>query len=491
MVRRRGAGGILLVAFAFAVLVVSSVPLLVPTQVSADETFHWVSYDMRDFAAGLAAEASYLPPSERMDFVNASLSSYRERMADRGVTVAFFPDNDTGDVWYYVEHGNSSAVGIIPVKFPVGSGGGGGGGGSGGNGGGGGGGGPCVLNESCAVEFNIESVSRGSFGLTGSLEFRASNSFDIRMWRSWRFKKYRVSPGDEVRIELAENDGFAYLKFNHGEVVVGSLGIGKVWVTSITVNGEEITEGRTWAILMSGKYQDGSLKADVNMVYHLDAGDLNARVTDGEQEWSFPGGSDPSGVNVKINHMRRGEVEFAGFSWVLFYLKTEGCADQVQVGEFEFPAESCGSGGGGGGGQGSAQLPPVKWSPSRIRAHVPSGGDFKVIRAAFLKNRLYEPVMVRVQGGPEVVGAHITVFSPFRVIRESGNKFEFEMSGRTKAVVAFFIFNSDALQGLNESTILVYPLNGTYSGPDYSDTLTIEWIRCGECPGPEGCGSGW
>ena len=94
MPSRRGAGAVLLVAFAIAVLVVSTAPLITPTEVKTDEQFESAFYDIRDFAAGVEAASKYYPPDKRREFIEDSLQSFSALMEDRGVSVSFNAPDD-------------------------------------------------------------------------------------------------------------------------------------------------------------------------------------------------------------------------------------------------------------------------------------------------------------------------------------------------------------------------------------------------------------
>ncbi|HDM92140.1 MAG TPA: hypothetical protein ENG69_01950, partial [Candidatus Korarchaeota archaeon] len=110
---RRAAGGVIVVAFALALLVAMTSELLVQTPVVSDETFHERFYDLRDYVAGVAAASQALPSDERVDYVMDSLDAYSEMLAERGTVLTFYYDEDTGEVWYYAEHGDNYAVGRV------------------------------------------------------------------------------------------------------------------------------------------------------------------------------------------------------------------------------------------------------------------------------------------------------------------------------------------------------------------------------------------
>ena len=496
---RRAAGGVIVIAFALALLVAMTSELIIPSPVVTDEAFHERFYDLRDYVAGVAAASQALPADERLDYVMSSLDSYSETLAQQGIVLTFYYDEDTGEVWYYAEHGDSYAVGRIPIVVEASeaeAGAGGGGEGGEGEGGAGEGSTPCILDEECPVEFSLSGASIGSLSVTGSVSFVAKSSFWIcRLpWGcSPLGRVYHVMPGQTVEIQLAENVGATYISIDDDDVVLGSAGYTTV-VTSIKVDGEEILDSAPIVILMDGKAEEGSVEANIRLYYRIDFGSLEAHVTDGTGEWTYSG--DASGVEIVVQGISEGTIAYAGDPAWAGALYAEGCAASVKVGDQTFPAESCET---VGAEEYILEVPPIEWrvpcckkgyGESTCRCscdvynktlviHVPRGATFKITKAVFIKSNIDDDAIVRVEGGPELVGAHIVVMLPHQVLWFEGNTFEFELRGHSRAVVAFFVFSKSGIEGLAHSYVYVYPTNTDYAG--IRDTLTITWDTRGCC----------
>ncbi len=187
MPSRRGAGGVLLIAFALALLVILTVELIQVNPVSADEEFHAAFRDLRDYVAGVIAASQALPPEEVVNYVNSSLKTYEEEMAERGLVFTFYYDSGDGMIWYYLMHGDNYAVGAVPLAARET--GGSGEGGSGGSGGGGEGG-PAHL----PVEFSVHNLS---LEVPKGCKFRLTRAVFIKSYLN-ESALVRVEGGEEV-----------------------------------------------------------------------------------------------------------------------------------------------------------------------------------------------------------------------------------------------------------------------------------------------------
>jgi len=252
MPSRRATGGIMLVAFAIALLVVLTVELLQVSPVTADEEFHVAFHDLRDYVAGVIASSRSLPPDEVIPYVNSSLCAYEETLSEKGLIFAFYYDDEEGQVWYYLMHGDNYAVGVVPL----------------------------IAHPPTSTE---------------------------------------------------------------------------------------------------------------------ETGD--------------------SGSGVSSGHL------------------------------------------------------PIEFSLDRIRHHVPVGAEFRHTRAVFIKSYLNVTALVRIEGGPELIGMHIVVIRPHQVLRVDGNVAEFYLDPGAKAVVTFEFSTEDIG---DYSYVYVYSVDPDYS--DQEDTLVVEWV---------------
>lgn len=252
MVSRTAAGGILLVAFALALLTILTVSLLQVSPVTADEEFHVAFYDLRDYVAGVIASSRSLPPDEVIAHINSSLSAYGQAAEEKGLVFTFYYDEEEERIWYYLMHGDNYAIGVVPL---------------------------------------------------------------------------RVSP------------------------------------TSAAAGGDE-------------------------------------------------GEAEPS-----LEHL------------------------------------------------------PIEFSLDKMVHHVPKGAEFRRTRAVFIKSHLNVTALVRVEGGPELIGMHIVVIRPHQVLKVDGNVAEFYLAPGSKAVVTFE-FSTEDLG--DYSYLYVYSVDPDYS--DQKDTLVVEWV---------------
>jgi len=331
--KRRAAGGVALVAFALALIVVLSAELMTANPIVVDETYHDEFYDLRDYVAGVVAEAQTLPSDQRADFVRERLNSYSQEAEDRGVTVLFSVDDSSGEITYFMVHGNNTALGKVPyiIEVNVTSGGGGGGGGGGNESGGGGGGGggndtnPPQVNY---YDFLVAGAGRSQFELSGTISFVAADFAWILSAPSGD-PIYQIPAGASVEVNIGQNIGASLVEVRDCWVIVGQAGK-PVEVTSIKVNGEEVVHGPS-LILLAAEAEDGTVNADLSLYYYIKRGVLYVEVEDWKD---FKFGR--IRLEIEIDGIARGFIGMAGHPAHGGALLAQGKATYVRVGEREW-----------------------------------------------------------------------------------------------------------------------------------------------------------
>ncbi len=335
--RRRAAGGVALVAFALALVVVLSAELMVANPVVVDETYHNEFYDLRDYVAGVVAEAQALPPDQRADFVREKLNAYSQEAEERGVTILFSVDDSTGEITYFMVHGNNTALGKVPYVIEVnvtsGEGAGAGGGETppGNESGGGGGGEENDTNPPPQVnyyDFLVAGAGRSQFELSGTISFVAADF-------AWIFSDagtpiYQIPAGASVDVTFGQNVGASVVEVRDGFVLVGQAGK-PVEVTSVRVNGEEVISGPR-LILLVAQAVDGTVNAHLNLYYYIESGSLYVEVED----WRYFDCGWGMNTEIEISGMDRGFIAMAGHPAHGGALLAQGKATHVRIGEREW-----------------------------------------------------------------------------------------------------------------------------------------------------------
>ena len=367
---RRGAGGILLVAFAISILLLTSIQSIEPAKVQSSEQFDTIITDLKNYAAAVVSAARALPSGERERFIDEALNKYSDEMEARGVSIQPLYSEEDNKVYFSAVRGNDTFYGYVDLTGVVpgteigggeeggGTGGGGtGGGGSEGGGTGGGGGGEegggtggggtgggtiCILNSTCPVAFNIDATASGRVSINGEINFIARKNFKIRIFGPFFPKKVKVLKGQEVRILFQNSPGVSELTFWDSYVTLLSF-TGVPSVSAIYVDGENVIEGLEPTIIIMKRAPATDVRANVDIAYSVNSGYVSYYVDDGKGRHSAD--MSVGNYNITIRGMKRGVVKFYGNPSSGGTIRTHGCAEQVILGDEIYPLDGCTSGG--------------------------------------------------------------------------------------------------------------------------------------------------